>query len=84
MNFLGDFLEKFKNIRDPKKDRECVSEVVTEVLGVPVSEKEIQIKDKEIILSLSPILKNEVFLRKNEILKKLQEKFPTLPVTHIR
>jgi hypothetical protein len=44
------------------------------VVGVEIEEKSIIIKDGEIIIKVSPNIKNAIYIKKSQILKKVEEK----------
>lgn len=76
MKNLSSLLEKFKNIRDPKKDREDLAILISEVLNFNVSESNISIVKNEIRVNLSPTIRSQVFLNKEKIKEKIKEKVP--------
>jgi uncharacterized cupredoxin-like copper-binding protein len=54
--------------------KSSVQDVVKEYTGGNVSDKDIQIKDGNLYLTASPVLKNEVKLKEEKILGRVKEK----------
>ena len=73
MNNLGGLLEKFKNIIGASKfQKDAVISVVRDVAKINLEEKDFDIKNFSIKLSVSPSIKNEIFMRKQKILTALK------------
>jgi hypothetical protein len=72
---ISDYLAKFKNITPPDKfvKDELVS-VVKDVVGVEIEKGDIDVRNGTIFLSVDPLIKNEIFLRKGEVMESLKEK----------
>ncbi len=74
MNNLEGFLKKFRLIVGAREsERSAVSDVLTSVLGVKLSEDSIVIKNKTISINCSPIIKSQIFLNKSKILAELNK-----------
>lgn len=72
---IGNFLEKFKNIVAPDKFvKDVLIAVIGDVAGVGVEKDDIGVRNGTIFLSIDPIIKNEIFLKKNEIMENLAKK----------
>ncbi len=73
MNNLGGLLEKFKNVLGASKlEKDVVVSIVRDVGKVNLKEKDFEIKNFVIKLSVSPVIKNEIFMRKQKILIALK------------
>lgn len=71
---ISDYLEKFKNLgNDEKELKERVVFVIKEVVGIEIKTQNIKIKNGELSLSVSPGVKNAIFIKKELILKKIKE-----------
>lgn len=74
-NPLSLYLEKFKKIlnKDSVQKEEIINTIFNEV-GYKVSVNNIKIKNAIVYFQkISPILKNEIFIHKEKILRKLKE-----------
>ena len=60
--------------------KETIRSVISEVIKIQIDSKDIEIKNNTVYLNIKPIYKNEIFLKKDLINKKLEEnlgkKFP--------
>lgn len=74
------FLEKFKNIKDPNEDKAYISKIILEVAGVTVIEDSIQIKNKIVYIQTNSLYKSRIFIKKEEILKTINDKHPKLEI----
>lgn len=73
MNNLGNFLEKFKNIIGHSKfQKDAVLSIIKESVGIQLEEKDVEIKNFTVYIKASPLVKNEIFMRKQFILAKLK------------
>jgi len=71
---IGDYLSKFKNITPPDKFvKDELVAVVKDVVGVEIEKDDIDVRNGTVFLSVDPIIKNEIFLRKKEVLESLRE-----------
>jgi hypothetical protein len=72
---ISDYLSKFKNITPPDKFvKDELVAVVKDVIGVEIKKDNIDVRNGTIFLSVDPIIKNEIFLKKAEVLESLREK----------
>ena len=72
MNQLSQFLEKIKNkIGATSLEREFVIGTLKEVLGIDILFSQIEIKNNIVYIKTNLTIKNEIFLKKPIILKKL-------------
>jgi hypothetical protein len=71
---ISSFLEKFKKIsEDNSFIKKTVIEAILFVTGFLVEEKDIEVSGSKVKIRQSSVLKNEIFLTKEKILKKLRE-----------
>jgi hypothetical protein len=72
---IADYLEKFKNIGFGEKQlKEAIKLSVKEILNIDLETKVISLKNGEVIFSVSPAIKNAIFIKKTAILNRLKEK----------
>jgi hypothetical protein len=72
---ISDYLSRFKNITPPDKFvKDELVAVVKDVIGVEIKKDNIDVRNGTIFLSVDPIIKNEIFLKKAEVLESLREK----------
>lgn len=73
MKSLSDFLQKFKIVlSDKTSEIRAVQKVFQELFNVEIPDSNIEIKKTTLYLSVSPLLKNKIFLSKESILQKLR------------
>ncbi|MBM2817458.1 MAG: hypothetical protein HW401_48 [Parcubacteria group bacterium] len=66
------YLEKFKNIESKSSTlKSVISDAVKNVLKADIDKKNIEIKNGIIYLKVHPVVKNEIFINKNNIIKEL-------------
>lgn len=71
---IKNYLEKFKEILSNKEEEYLtVSKIIEKRIGVLINIKNIKIKNKNITIKTSPLIKNEIFIKKKHILKDLEE-----------
>jgi hypothetical protein len=72
---ISAYLEKFKKLGQGERFlKEATVSVIKEVTGVLLEEKQITFKNGEMFLSVSPGIKNTIFIKKDLILGKIKEK----------
>ncbi len=81
MKKLRDLLSKYKNLRPPAKTvAEESKKIIGEILNIPHSYYEVEYKKPDLVITCgSSVLKNEIFLKKDEIIKKLKERLGSAP-----
>jgi len=80
---ITSFLEKFKQLKDPRENKTIISRIIQETTQVFIPETEISIQKDVVYLQASPLYKNRVFLMKEDILKKINEAIVDLSVKEI-
>jgi hypothetical protein len=63
---------------------ESLRSIISETIGIPVKKEDLRIKKNVIFLNAKPIYKNEVFIKKEVILSKLEKKFGKRTPRNIR
>lgn len=73
---IGNFLERFANFRPSKKlIKEQSAQIISGLLNVEINPDNFEERDGILFLkSANPALKNEIFLKKNQILEVLKDK----------
>ena len=86
MQSIGDFLQKFKNIKNESFDtRKVFSEILDEKLGILIDPKKIVLTDNFLIIpNLSSIAKNQVFIKKQALIMALKNRIPHTKVSDIK
>jgi hypothetical protein len=71
---IKDLLNKFSDILlSEEVKKKSIKDIISEVVRVNIKNEDIKIKNNVIYLDIKPIYKNEIFLKRDEILSKLQE-----------
>jgi len=69
------YLDKFKNIESKSSVlKNIIIDSVKNVLKADIDKKNIEIKNGIIYLKVNPVLKNEIFINKNSIIRELNLK----------
>lgn len=76
-NHIKDYLGKFKEIlfSSEEKSRVVVG-VIDHVLSIKIENKNIQIKQPFIYIKASPLIRNEILIKKELILKEISTLLP--------
>ena len=73
---IKDLLARFQNILlSEKGKKEVVRKVISGVIKTEINSEDIEIKNNTIYLNIKPIYKNEIFLKQEQILSRLEESF---------
>lgn len=75
-NNIGKFLERFANLRPSKKlIKEEGAKIISALLNIEINSESFEERDGVLYLKIeNPALKNEIFLKKNQILEALKER----------
>jgi len=77
MRTIADLLEKFKKILQSNSQvKELFVRIIKGEINYDADTKNVTVKDGVIYLSDKPIVKNEVFMRKEKILTELNQLLP--------
>ncbi len=72
---IAQYLEKFKTLgMGDQSLKEALVFVIKEVVGVEIETKNVLIKNSEVIIKVSPSIKNSIFIKKDQIMKKVEER----------
>ncbi len=72
---IGEYLNKFKKISENRDFlRKAVSEAVKNICGIDIDPEDIDVRDGIARIRSKPIIKNEIFLKKNKIMDFLKNK----------
>ncbi|MFA6340770.1 MAG: hypothetical protein WCX27_00815 [Candidatus Paceibacterota bacterium] len=72
---IGSYLEKFKNLSQSRNFlRDSVALAVKEACGFDIKTENIIVKSAVARINARPVIKTEIFLKKEKILKILKEK----------
>lgn len=82
---IGNYLQKFSSlIIDSKALKRSILSVIYDVIGVELKEKDIDLQKSILYIKTTPLIKNEIYLKKDLILKQLKEKSSLVNITEIR
>jgi hypothetical protein len=72
---LSDLLLKYHvpGVRESEVRRICAEEAST-LTGYPLTTKHIQYKNEKLTFSVPPVLKSAILMRKDDLLKKIQDR----------
>ncbi|KKQ06334.1 MAG: hypothetical protein UU82_C0025G0003 [Candidatus Nomurabacteria bacterium GW2011_GWC2_41_8] len=74
MIVIKDLLGKFNNILLSEEGRkESIRSIISEIIKVEISSREIEIKNNTVYLNIKPIYKNEILLKREQIFLKLKK-----------
>lgn len=80
---LSSYLEKFKNLKDPKENKNVMVRIMADVADVSITEKDLSIQKGTVYIISTAFIKSRIFIKKEEILKKIQEELPNLRIKEI-
>jgi len=73
---IENFLKRFELLTPPNDAiRGAVREIIEKEIGVSIEKKNISVKNNIIYIKTKPLYKNEIFIKKQYILKELEKKF---------
>ncbi|MFA6463892.1 MAG: hypothetical protein WCV55_02715 [Candidatus Paceibacterota bacterium] len=84
MELISSFLERFKNIKDPKQDRIDIAQIISNAIGEEIKESLVNEKNGVIFLQISPMLKTQIFMNKEKIIETLNVEKPNLHIKDVR
>lgn len=83
MDLINKYLEKFKNIKDPKEDKIVIIKIFGGFnFSIQIDQIEIR-KNTLYISNINPILKNQIFLNKKDILNQIKMELPNSGIENI-
>ncbi len=74
MNFnISLLLERYKNLKDPKEDRKKIAKIISEVVGVEITEEKVGISKNTLTLKLDNYIRTEVFMKQEKLIEALKK-----------
>ncbi len=71
---IKDLLARFEGILVKEEfKKEAVREIISKIVGFEIKSEELNIKNGTLYLNIKPIYKNEIFLKKERIIKELEK-----------
>jgi len=84
LNSLSSFLDRFKKFTSPNKViYETIIKVLYNTLRVKLNKSSIKIENKVLYIKSNPVVKNEIFLHKKQILQTLKKKLKKQTINDI-
>lgn len=81
---ISDFLLKIKdNFFLKEKEYEIISDIISREIGFKITPSSIKIKNTNIKVSTSPLIKGEIMIHKEKILSEISEKITDKKFTTI-
>lgn len=78
MDLISSFFKRYNNIEPPERFvKEAIQEVLQEVFNVVIQPEHISLSKSTAFIEMSGPLKNEIFLRKQELLERINTKLKT-------
>lgn len=82
---ISDNLLKFRNVTPPDGIlKSAIIEILKTEFGIHIEKKHISVKNNNVFLFLPSVVKNELFLKKSSVLKKIQNLVPNRIISDIR
>ncbi len=82
---ISSFLEKFKNIGvEELLFKEAIISSINDKVKVSITSKDIVFKNSIVTIKTSPMVKSEIFMKKNILLSELKRRQPQVTVLDIR
>ena len=78
-------LEKYKKITPPDEFvRTSVAEIIRRMIGADISIKDISIRRAVVYVHVKPIFKNEIYIKKRDILNAINTRCPQIKIEDVR
>jgi hypothetical protein len=84
MNPLENLLEKFKSLLALQPQKKPILTCLAVVAGVTLTESDIDVKENIVYVRASPLVRNEIFMRRLAILNAFKESIGTQSLRDIR
>jgi hypothetical protein len=73
---IKDLLDRWNTaLFSEERKKETLARVLGEAIGVSLNTNDVKIQNGTVFLNIKPIYKNEIFLKKDKILSKMEESF---------
>lgn len=73
MNNIGKYLERFTFLGQDKRSLRLLIIKTLKDFGYEISEKDFKIKEGTVYFTVSPILRTEIFFKKNKLLNEIHK-----------
>lgn len=85
MEQISLYLTKFAGLI-PKESlvRECLAEILTRHIGVSIPVELIHLRGSTVFVDASPMIRNILFMNKENVLKELREKLVKISIQDVR
>lgn len=83
MKNIEEFLQKFKLIPNPLNYKRDISTIIESIIKQKIDIKDIKIQGNNLILKVHPVVKNLIFIKKEEILKEILVKITNRKIDNI-
>jgi hypothetical protein len=71
---IKDLLERFGNILLKEElKKEAIKEILSKAINFEIKKEDIKIKNGVVYLKIKPIYKNEIFLKKDQIIQEVEK-----------
>jgi len=85
MKKISQYLKKFQKLTPPDIFiKKSLQKLIQEELGITIDLKNIEYKNNTIFIRTNPLIKNEIFLKKNLILRKLNTEAEKVCIKEIK
>jgi len=85
MDLISNFLDKYaKNIDKSKLVKSEIVKIISQKVGIEINSKQIELKNKNLILKTSPKIKLTILLNKKSILEEIEKIFNEKIVLEIK
>ncbi|MCR4284085.1 MAG: hypothetical protein NUV64_02075 [Parcubacteria group bacterium] len=82
---LSPFLEKFKSLKIPKEAIvDDIMEIILNKTGIKLEKENIVVNKPTVFIKANPMIKNEIFFKKQQILEELEKQFYSKTIIDIR
>jgi hypothetical protein len=71
---IKSFLDKYKNLKDPREEKEKIAKILAGILKIEIPAENISIKKGILSIKADNYLKTEIFLKKEKLLEEFKKK----------
>ena len=79
---IGDLLKKYSEIKNPNIEKEFVLESLRKI-NLNIKENQIFFRKNTLVLKVSPVQKNFIYIRKTDILNEIKKTIPDRMIDNI-
>ncbi len=74
-NHIKIFLNKFFELKNKNTHfKKILIDIIYNKINIPIQEDQIEISGKNVFIKTTPVIKNELFIKKEEIIKEFNQK----------